>query len=334
MTSITGLGATLIYFTTFYLTSYNELYFSGASGLDDSDVSYTLAIVECVATASTFIIGTLAFASAKKPSRGTIFVAALFLAAGVILQGTIGIVRSWNLGVIGDSERTCSDEGMTGCPTTRFEAFRGRDILFSEPYGGQCSFWFWEPMRARFESTETVNSCNGFESFSEGINCDGIIENNMNWAKSSSYGWRDNTDEMKLLMTDTSGSVTIGKVHNMEILYKLQSDIESKDNTTIPTGRRFSSQPTIAYCWYWGCSQVCNGHRYAINRMWLALSFSLTALHFISAVLAAIVYKRLKPVLEIPEAKEIELEEGDTTNFIVPKVGRRRRLQNPSGLLF
>ena len=48
LSAFIGLGATFAYLATFSLTPYNHLYLSGESGYDETDVSYTLAIVECV----------------------------------------------------------------------------------------------------------------------------------------------------------------------------------------------------------------------------------------------------------------------------------------------
>ena len=331
LSSLTGIGATLAYIATFFITPYNQLYFSGQSGYDDTDLSYTLAIVECVIAGSSFIIGTLAFAAPKKPSRGAILVAAIFFGLSVVGHGTFGAIRAWNLGLFDDSERTCSDGGMTGCPTTRYETVNDREIMFSEPHGGQCSFWFWEPMQPRYMGIDDKSSCNGWQQ-SSGDDCDQNIDKYMNWAKASSYGWRDDTDGIKALLDDTTGSVTIKKVHNMETVYRLQATVVSQLNTSIPASRRFTSQPSIAYCWYWGCSEVCTPVRYWLNRWWLYSSIVLTLVHFINAVLGAVIYRRMRPILNVKASEDVEM--APASAFIVPKIGRRRRVENPSGLLF
>ena len=62
---IAGLFAAASYGATFYLVPYNELYVTGRSGYDDTDLPYSLAIVECVIAGSTFIVGVLAFAKTR-----------------------------------------------------------------------------------------------------------------------------------------------------------------------------------------------------------------------------------------------------------------------------
>jgi hypothetical protein len=331
----------MAYAATFFLTPYNQLYFSGQSGYDDTDLPYTLAIVECVVTGSTFIIGALAFATAKNPPRRVILTALLFFIVAVVLQGTFGVIRAWNLGLVGDDmTRTCSDEGMTGCPTTRFEVKNGRDIMFKEPYGGQCSFWFWGPsFKARYEGkmpgSTYGSSCAGWKEFSG--DCDEEIEKNMDWTKATSYGWRDDMSDIGPLLDDTTGAVTIKKVHNMQILHSLQATVIAAKNSSIPSEARYSSQPSIAYCWYWGCSEVCNSHRFWVNRWWLFSSVALTVLHIINAIMAVSLWRQLDPSVQpIKNIKAgIDVENNVVGNeFMVQPVGRRRRVQNPSGLLF
>jgi len=320
----------MAYAVTFFLTPYNQLYFSGQSGYDDTDLPYTLAIVECAVTGSTFIIGALAFATTKKPARRVVLTALFFFIVAVILQGTFGVIRAWNLGMVGDDmSRTCSDEGMTGCPTTRFEAVNRRDILFAEPFGGQCSFWFWGPnMKTRYDGKDDGNSCGGWQS-GGGDLCDQEIEKYMNWAKPSSYGWRDSPESIVGKAVDLSGGATIEKVHNMKTLYERQNSLS---NGTIPPENRYSSQPSVAYCWYWGCSEVCTSHRYWVNRWWMFSSLVLTILHLINAIMAVVIWRQMAPVMNIKAGKDVEMPEE--SGFIVPSVGRRRRVQNPSGLLF
>ena len=337
--TLTGLGASMAYAATFFLTPYNQLYFSGQSGYDDTDLPYTLAIVECAVTGSTFIIGALAFATAKNPPRRVILTALLFFIVAVVLQGTFGVIRAWNLGLVGDDmTRTCSDEGLTGCPTTRFETrIGGRDIMFKEPYGGQCSFWFWGPkMQTRYEGMVDLSSCAGWEE-TGGALCDQSIQKYMDWTKATSYGYRDDIEDIKTLLSDTTGAVTIKKVHNMEILYTLQATVLTAKNSSIPSEQRYSGQPSIAYCWYWGCSEVCNSHRFWVNRWWLFSSVALTVLHIINAIMAVSLWRQLDPSVQpIKNIKAgIDVENNVVENeFMVQPLGRRRRVQNPSGLLF
>ena len=175
------------------------------------------------------------------------------------MQGTFGAVRGWHLGLFGDDmERTCSDEGLSGCPTTRFEASHNRDIMFDSPFGGECSFWFWGPaMKARYEGQEEIegtggqvrnDACAGWAQ-ANGRLCDQKIETYMDFSKAVSYGWRDDTEDITALLADTTGAVTVKKVHNMEIVYKLQQTVVDQLSAAIPESQRYGSQPTISYCW-------------------------------------------------------------------------------------
>ena len=341
---IVGLCVSAAYAATFFLTPYNELYLSGKSGYDDTDLPYTLAIVECCIAASTFMVGVLAFT--RKPARRAVLVALIFFIVALVMSGTFGSIRAWNLGIVGDDmERTCSDEGLSGCPTTRFEAAHKRDIMFDSPFGGECSFWFWGPtMKARYEGQEIIpgtgepanDACAGWAG-SNGRMCDQKIETYMDFSEPSSYGWRDDTEDITALLADTSGGVTIKKVHNMEIVYQLQQTVTSQLNSSIPASQRYNSQPTIAYCWYWGCSEVCTKDRHWVNRWWLYSSVVLTLANIVNVVLAALIWRRLpgpKEDLVAGVAVPTDVEIPEIESAYIPKQGRRRRLQNPSGLLF
>ena len=325
--TLIGLGATAAYAATFYLTNYNEIHYAEESSYDDSDLSYTLAIVECCLSGATFIIGVLAFASAGRPNKRAILVAALFFAVALIMEGTFGIIRGWNLGLFGDDmEGTCSDEALSGCPTTRYEA-AGHEIEFRAPNGGDCQFWFWDNMDARYTGDQ---ACGGWGA-TQTPGCSDTIENYMDWTKASSYGWRDDPDAV--LSASQGNLVTINKVHNMKLLFELQAEVQ---NSSSPITTTYSKQPSIAYCWYWGCSDVCQPHRFRVNRWWLISSVSLCVLHLICMTMSLVVWRRT-PSDDAKEKAGLPVTipfEGN--EFQVPELGRRKRrlLQNPSGLQF
>ena len=340
---LAGLGGFIAYGVTFYVTSYNEIYFSGHSGYDETDLPYTLAIVECVVAGSMFIIGHLSFATTPRPSRNAILCAAVLFASGAVLQGVFGVIRGTNLGLIGSNvARTCSDTALSGCPTTRYENTHNRDIMFSSPYGGQCTFWFWGPdMKAVYETvTDKSELCNGWSSESPEI-CLQTVEKYMDWSEASSYGWCDDIDQITALLSDTSGAITIDKQHNMEKLFILQETAEAN----IPAQYRYVSQPSLAYCWYWGCSEVCQSHRFLVNRWWFFSSFVMCIFNVINFILTLRVLppkrkeddseeEELNSLLPAVAAGQSGLEEGNILNPVLLNIGRRRRLQNPSGLLF
>lgn len=311
------------YAATFYLTTYNEIHYAENASYDDSDLPFTLAIVECCWCGATFILGMIAFTSV--PAKRALLIAALFFGAGVLLEGTIGIVRGTNLGVFGGDEATCLDTSMAGCPTTRYEAVND-DIQFVSPSGGDCQFWFWGPdMRARYTG---ASACNGYGE-NDGA-CGPLIENYMDWSKASSYAWRDDPSD---IMSATQGSIaTIDKIHNMKYLFQQQATI---GNVSIPAKFAYSKQPSIAGCWYWGCSELCQPQRFRVNRWWLVSSAALFVLHLLLMILAFIAWRRPADVDDKPKAVPV-MDVEQTSALQVPSFGRRKRrlIQNPSGLQF
>mgnify|MGYP000125814686 CR=1 FL=1 len=325
--TLIGLGFTFAYLATFYLTPYNKLYLSGESGTDDTDTSYSLAIVECVVSGCTFIIGVLAFAAAQKPPRRVVLMALIFFGVSGLLEGTFGTFRAFNLGLIGtDMERTCSDTGVfTGCPTTRFEAKHDQAILYTSPNGGDCQFWYWDSMKRR----GSINPCQGVYDGASSTKCSHNIENFMDWSSPTSYGWRDDPSELSNLTPDSGVLTTVKKTHNMAELEYIQAN-----TTGIITP--FKTQPSIAFCWYWGCNSVCNSHRYLINRLWLGFSIVLCLLHATNVIMTGCMWRQQQkatkpqPVLPVPNTVDL------SPSFVVPEFGRRRRQlhQNPSVLQF
>jgi hypothetical protein len=297
-------------------------------------LSYTLAIVECALSGATFIIGLLAFAASKNPVKRVLLVASLFFGVGFIMEGTFGVIRGWNLGLLGDDmERTCSDVDKSGCPTTRYESLNDREIQFREPKGGDCQFWFWPPMKPRYTLLQDNSACNEYGTLSV---CDKKIETYMDWSAPSSYGWRDDPDKIENAVQ--GDIVTMDKQHNMKLLLELQSSVIAANNNSIPVGDRYTKQPSIAYCWYWGCSEVCQPHRYRVNRWWLLSSCTLCFLHFVCLIISLVSWRRA-PLDTIPVAKAKmtnELDVEQQINFIVPQIGRRKRrlVQNPEGVQF
>lgn len=342
--TLIGLGATAAYSVTFYTTTFNEIYYHGNSGYDDIDLPYIYALIECGASACTFVIGLLAFALVKIPTRGQSIVAIVFFSFFLIVSGVFGTIRAINLGYIGDEPTgTCSDPDITGCPTTRWEAKQGRNIMFTEPHGGQCSFWYWGDMGARYAG----NACPGYadtallKSVSPAVNfgtCLGAIETYMDWTKPSSYGWRDDPKALTEAMNDVSDITTIDKVHNMKMLQILQGAVRMADsNETISKEDAFTVQPAIAYCWYWGCSEKCQSDRYYINQWWFFSSLALSFIYLLNTIMSVTIFRNITDenfILPVAQAKPtVRLAQ----EFVMPVMGRTRRrmVQNPSsGLQF
>lgn len=363
ITIILGLTVSTAYVATFYLLNYNELYLNGQSGYDDTDLPYTYAIVECVISIMTCFIGLLAFSSGGRPRKKAVMIAIIFFSLSAIIAGMFGMLRAWNLGLVGDDmEKTCSDVGQaTGCPTTRFEYVHDREIVYKEPAGGDCTFWFWG------NKAEGIGSSDSMERLFDIVRLDSNdkyvnaemektprgrykslvqreIETYMDWSEATSYGWRDDPDALIALAVDSDSAVNLEtlmlrKVHNMKMMMDFQTQIVNAEPKDIMEVDRFTEQPTLSYCWYWGCSRVCHGERYLINRWWLWSSLTLFTFEFTMVILSALVYRKTpkmdKEGLNDEEALELDDEEEELGDEeFMPLRGRRKRLQNPSGLMF
>ena len=332
LSSLLPLSIAFAYAVTFYLTDYNEIYYSENNSYDDSDLPYTIAMIECCLAAVTALLGLVSFAT--KPTKNISLVYSLFFGVGTIMSLVFIIIRGSHLGIFGGDESTCTDASLAGCPTTRYEAIND-DIQFTSPSGGDCQFFFWGPdMKPRYSGD---SACNGYGE-TDGV-CGPLIENYMDWTKSSSYGWRD--DPADIQAASQGQIATIDKIHNMKYLFSLQSTI---GNVSIPNAYAYSKQPSIASCWYWGCSEVCQPHRFRVNRWWFISSVALFVIHMICLVLALISWrsnrqKEFDDSIQKPSKAASDVEqpqEGTELNFSNVSIGRRKRrlIQNPSGLQF
>ena len=346
--TIFGLAAAAGYGVTFYLLDYNQLYLTGQSGYDDTDLPYTYAIVECVTAGFTLFIGVLAFSTTGRPTRKAVLVALFFFGAACILEGTFGMLRAWNLGLVGDDmEKTCSDVGQaTGCPTTRFEHVHDREILYAEPSGGDCTFWFWGNKPADADSS-SASMPRLIDMIRDGGTLDddgrylGLaprdVETYMDWSRATSYGWRDDPDALTNIGVDNDQSLdnldalNLNKRHNMQEIMTLQATL----NGNIPEADRLTQAPSISYCWYWGCNRVCHNERYLVNRLWLGASVALFAVQLANLILAAMIYSRTPTYVKLVRAVAQE-DMSEDLELMAPLRGRRKRqlVKNPSELMF
>jgi len=364
--TIFGLVSAAGYAVTFYFLDYNQLYLSGQSGYDDTDLPYTYAIVECVTSGFTLVIGVLAFATSGRPTKKAVMIALFFFGAACVLEGTFSMLRAWNLGLIGDDmEKTCSDVGQaTGCPTSRFEDVHDRDILYSEPSGGDCTFWFWgnKPAAGAVNPVAMTRLIDIIKPNADGTGYanpemqDGTyfgldprdVETYMDWSRPSSYGWRDDPNALANIGAendddlDNLDALNLNKRHNMRQIMTLQDRIVLADDDNIPASDRLTQAPSISYCWYWGCNAVCHGERYLANRLWFVSSVTLFALQLVNAILASIVYRRT-PHSSNDKHSEAKIEADPTDDqyledpeLMPPLRGRIKRqlVKNPQGLMF
>jgi len=336
-----GIGLTFSNITTFIVTPYNEIHLSGQSGLDQTDTPYTLSIIETVLSGLTVILAMITIAVPRKIDRNVITIVLIYFIAATIMEAVMVTTRLSSLGMIGTNVvGTCSDRGVdTGCPTTRFEEVHARKQLYTTPLGGDCQFFYWDSMKTRAEA----NSCQSqapdvsFES-----TCNDNIENHMNWANPESYGWGDNPKAVSLLPQGSQVLTSVDKIHNpSNIMSELQIQYSTEIITQISNA---TGPPAIAHCYYWGCSSVCNTHRYIINRQWLWSSVILLISHALFALISALLCRRAKSYTdskeEIPVASAYtavavpEIAVPEKVDLQIPEFGRRKRRLMLSGLRF
>ena len=338
--TLIGLGATAAYVVTLYLLPWNQLFVDGKSSHDERDVPYLLAIIECALSAATFIMGVVAFYFGP-PKKCVAFVVLLFFVVLSMVEGTIGAVRVWNLGYLGDDMvKTCSDRGRSsGCPTTRFEHSPNHEIVYTEPQGGDCRFWFWGSMETQNEmkSTQELLAANPDHKYD--------MEDYMDWSKYQSYGWREDPRQLRRGFTNASAFASGTRIHNMQRLLSLQNFYyKGATQPILAKSNLFTEQPSIAYCWYWGCSAVCNSLRWTVNQWWLVSSLSLFVLYGINILLTAWIYRNTKDHKDHDDkdagvdTSTSLLDYSDEESLIIaaPVIGRRRRTLtgNPSVLRF
>ena len=162
--------------------------------------------------------------------------------------------------------------------------------------------------------------------------CEQDIETYMDWSKHQAYGWRDDPVEINNLLAGSSDITTVPKIHNMAEIMRLQTVYNAS------VAAPLSTQPSIAYCWYWGCNKVCNSLRWSVNRWWFVSSLSLAALHIINLLLSVVVYRsKDKQSFEDGEiAYGYPIKDEEAPIISAPVIGRRRRTlnKNPSLLRF
>lgn len=345
--TLIGLGTTAAYVVTLYILPWNQLFVDGKSSHDERDVPYMLAIIECALSGATFIMGVLAFYFGP-PKKRAALVVVLFFVVLSMMEGTIGAVRMWNLGYLGDDMiKTCSDQGRSsGCPTTRFEHSPNHEIVYTEPQGGDCRFWFWGSMETQNEMKSTQQRLAASPDHKYDM------EDYMDWSKYQSYGWRKDPRQLRRGFTNASAFTSVTQIHNMQRLLSLQNFYYTGKDTTgtiqpiLAKANLFTEQPSIAYCWYWGCSAVCNSLRWTVNQWWLVSSLSLFGLHCVNILLTVYIYRNTEDDTKSNDDGYAAVAAGDDYKddgydeealmIAAPVIGRRRRalIRNPNVLRF
>ena len=330
---IFGLCSVVTYGVTFFELEFGEL------GSTENDLPYILSIVELIFSGFVLVLVSVVYnkfirSSVQSKSRQEEVggrVALGFFVAMFLLEIAVTIIRAQHLGFLGDNvENTCSDTGkVTGCPTTRFEHVHDRDIKYREPLGGDCTFWFWGVKPASVDSSsgsmKRLVDMDSSSSQYRGIDLNDI-ETYMDWSEPESYGWRDDPDVLKTLTEVTSNTP---RKYNVNFLMELQESV-----TALTPEERYDGAPDLEYCWYWGCSAVCNHERYRINRLWFGLSVLQTVLSVVYISLAYSVSSANRRDLKVEFSSEEAASVDEAGELMLPVYGRRKRLQNPSGLVF
>ncbi|MAJ82119.1 MAG: hypothetical protein CMF41_04310 [Legionellales bacterium] len=177
---------------------------------------------------------------------------------------TLGYAYTWNL-PFGTNTSTCLDTNWeTGCPTTRFENKYDntswiKDDDFQIESIEQCKF-------NAYDNSSKI----AYDSTVAGIS-------KPDWADKTYY----DVNQRELLVTAAERINLKAKT----VDGKLECDYGTPDTTTEKCIIGKDDLPNIAWCWYWGCHDVCND-RYKVNQTWLVLSLSSTFLYLVLAVIS------------------------------------------------
>lgn len=167
----------------------------------------------------------------------------------------------------GNSKSQCGYYGdssvgdyIHACPTTRHENQGASEGMFwkvekTEPtLESDCVFWFWDNT---FTLESLIKGSSGIainETYREEIK-DTMIES-MDWTQKHLYGYYG--------CKNSENCVKDGQTMFQTIQEK---------NLGVPINVKLTNTPDISYCYYWGCSSVCNPDRYRVNRVLLYTSF-------------------------------------------------------------
>jgi hypothetical protein len=181
-------------------------------------------------------------------------------------EGQCNYFGSDNDGEYGDYEKAC--------PTTRHTNLKPTDtgdywkIEHVEPtLESDCIFWFWD-------NTFTLSSVQ-VENNTNYINLQNTMIENMDWSQKHLYGVYD-VEARCGGNTEATDCIPDGRT----IPLTIQDDLA---NLGVTITKKIASGvvPDISYCYYWGCSEVCNVDRYRVNRMLLYGGITMTSITLI-----------------------------------------------------
>ena len=179
-------------------------------------------------------------------------------------EGQCNYFGSDSDGEYGDYEKACPTTRHTNLkPTGSGEFWKLEHV---EPtLESDCIFWFWD-------NTFTLSSVSE-EGNPNYISLQKEMIENMDWSQKHLYGFYGVDSDC----TNTLGStdcIPDGRTIPLTIQ-------ETNLGITIDKKLSNGTVPDISYCYYWGCSEVCNVDRYRVNRILLFGGIAMASLSFI-----------------------------------------------------
>ncbi len=212
-----------------------------------------------------------------------------FAATGVYRSVTIYGANKGQCEYFGGDGDGVYGDLTNACPTTRHALMgisgKTSDIKWemekTEPTAeSDCVFWFWDatpPLRVMMASSTDAYR-------------DTVMIRAMDWTQKHPYGWYDAEDGRTAYKTLESDEKL-----NVEIVEKLPTSV---------------SKPNISHCYYWGCSKVCNGDRFLINRLLLWASLSMTAIMLFITIYAGYSWNKKPEKVKNSKAAMVVLNPG------------------------
>jgi hypothetical protein len=278
----TLINATLLFgviFSLFYLVIlglyYNDIGILEAHRVNNDDIislnDLPLGLFLTIEIIASLV---LAFGSASfflalknKNTRYAIAIVLFFTLGAYASTGTYRVLMIW-----GENEGQCKyanvDDYIKACPTTRHVNTKPANGDFwklerVEPtLESDCIFWFWDKTFTLSVARSTYN--NNITLHNE------MIEN-MDWSQKHLYGFYDVESRCEKGTDCVPDGRTIPLVIQQKAYAKKLIKKPIANNTV----------PDISFCYYWGCSEVCNEDRFRVNRVLMYGGMVTTAISFV-----------------------------------------------------
>ena len=224
----------------------------------------------------------------QKCARSGIFIISFIAFVAFSVTGTWRAMTLWGSSpgqckYFGDENDGTSGDYIQACPTTRHENTKPVgsenywEINHQEPlYESDCIFWFWDNTPSYQSLMAQTNPKK------EQLKLE-MLEN-MNWADKKNYGLQpidlpcnENTNLAAFCLPDGRTA------YNLIEKQAAQPD-PNKYGVTI-VKQLDDKIPEISFCYYWGCSKVCNEYRYRVNRVLLYGTFGFAGMSLLFLIL-------------------------------------------------